>query len=155
MGKYRPPSVGKIYVDAEGDVAGRLASKVAKLALLGYEVYVFNAEKSVITGKKRVVISEWRHKVLERGDWYKGPFYPKRPDRILKRIIRGMLPKNWRGRVAYSRIKVFVGFPEEFRKFNVIRFDDTKINERIKNSKRKIWFVTLKEISESLGYRRF
>jgi Ribosomal protein L13. len=39
------------------------------------------------------LVKYWNHKVNERGDWIKGPFYPKRPDKILRRVIYGMLPK--------------------------------------------------------------
>ena len=151
--KYKPAILGKVYIDASDHVLGRLASKVAKLALLGYEVHIVNSEKVVVTGKKERVLAEWRHKILERGDWYKGPFYPKRPDRILRRVIRGMLPKNWRGRVALERVKTYIGVPEELKDKEFVKFDDALISERIKKTKRKIWYVYLKEIVEPLGVK--
>lgn len=41
-----------------------------------------------------------------------GPYYPKRPDRIFKRAIRGMLPyKTEDGREALSNVRVYVGNP--------------------------------------------
>lgn len=153
MSKYKPPAVGRLYVNAEDSIVGRLASKIAKLALMGYEVYVFNAEKAIITGKRGVVLRQWSHKILNRGDWYKGPFYPKRADRILKRIIRGMLPKNWRGRIAYSRIKVFIGVPDEFSEVQLIDFNDIKIQSKLSKSKRKIWYVSLEEVSKNVGVK--
>jgi large subunit ribosomal protein L13 len=149
--RYKPAIIGVKYIDAADHILGRLASRVAKLALNGYEVHVVNAEKVVITGKKEVVFSEWAHKVLERGDWYKGPFHPKRPDRILRRVIRGMLPKSWRGRVALARVKTYIGIPDELKDKNFEKFEDCLIQERIKQSRRKIWYVTLKEVSKHLG----
>ncbi|RLF79623.1 50S ribosomal protein L13, partial [Thermococci archaeon] len=44
-----------IYVDAKNHVLGRLSSHVAKLLLEGWRVIIVNAEKTVITGKKRSV----------------------------------------------------------------------------------------------------
>jgi len=81
--KYKPAVIGVKYIDASDHVLGRLASKVAKLALLGYEVHVVNAEKTVITGKKDFVLSYWKHKILERGDWYKGQFYLASLDKMV------------------------------------------------------------------------
>jgi len=88
--KYKPSTIGTIYIDAKDHVLGRLASYTAKLALEGYEINIVNSEKVVVTGKKEIILEQWKHKILERGDWYKGPFYPKRPDLILRRVMRGM-----------------------------------------------------------------
>ena len=141
----------EVYINGENHVLGRLASYVAKLLLKGHRVYVVNAEKIVITGKWEVVLREWRHKILERGDWYKGPFYPKRPDRIFKRVVRGMLPKNSRGRMALKRLKVYIGVPEELSTKDFITLEKALINERTKWSKRKIWYVELGTLSRHLG----
>jgi len=141
----------EIYINGENHVLGRLASYVAKLLLKGYRVYVVNAEKIVITGKWKVVLEEWKHKILERGDWYKGPFYPKRPDRIFKRVVRGMLPKNKKGREALKGLKVYIGVPEEFSNKNFVVFEKALITYKIKNSKRKIWYVELGTLARHLG----
>ncbi len=144
--------IGKKYINAENQVIGRLASKVAKLALMGYEIYIFNAEKSVITGDWYFLVKYWNHKVNERGDWLKGPFYPTRPDKILRRVIRGMLPKNYRGRIALKRVKVFLGVPEEYKNVTLETFKDADITERIKKSKRRIKYYYLIDISKQIGY---
>ncbi|MEM1684232.1 MAG: 50S ribosomal protein L13 [Nanopusillaceae archaeon] len=143
--------MNEIYINAEGHILGRLASHVAKLLLEGNKVYVVNAEKIIITGKWKTVLEEWRHKILERGDWIKGPFYPKRPERIFRRVVRGMLPKNSKGRSAMKNLKVYIGVPEEFLNMQFISFKDSLIYEKIKNSKRKIWYVELGTISKHLG----
>jgi len=141
----------EIYINGENHVLGRLASYVAKLLLKGYKIYVVNAEKIVITGKWQVVLEEWKHKVLERGDWYKGPFYPKRPDRIFKRVVRGMLPKNKRGKEALKNLKVYIGIPEELSNKNFTVFEKALITYKIKNSNRKIWYVELGTLARHLG----
>jgi len=146
VSKYKPVVIGTKYIDASDHVLGRLASKVAKLALMGYEIHIVNTEKTVITGKKEFVLSYLKHKILERGDWYKGPFYPKRPDKVVKRVVRGMLPKNWRGRVALKRIKTYVGVPDELKDKDFDKFKDALVNEKIRKTKRKIWYVYLEDV---------
>ncbi len=148
--RYKPQVIGEKYIDATNQIVGRLASHVAKLALLGYRVHIVNAEKAIVTGKKENVIEFFREKV-ERGDVYKGPFYPKRADRILKRIIRGMLPwSSWRGRLAYKRIKTYIGVPEEFKDKEFERFPDADVS-KLEKSGRLYWYVTLEEVSKALG----
>jgi len=141
----------EIYINGENHVLGRLASYVAKLLLKGYRVHVVNAEKIVITGKWQVVLEEWRHRILERGDWYKGPFYPKRPDRIFRRVVRGMLPKNKKGKEALKRLKVYIGIPEELSNKSFTVFEKALITNKIKNSRRKIWYVELGVLAKHLG----
>ena len=101
-----------MIVNAEGMVAGRLASAVAKKLLSGEEVIGVNAEKAVIAGHPKNTHMDFYEK-LSRGDPKKGPFYPRRPDMLLRRIIRGMLPmKKAKGRQAYRKLKVYMGVPE-------------------------------------------
>ena len=107
-------------VDATGLILGRMATKVAKLALLGEEIAIVNCEKAIISGKQELVLKEYRKKSSRRSGTRKGPFIPKRADRYVKRTIRGMLPKkHWteesRGRKAYNRIKCYLGVPTEFK----------------------------------------
>lgn len=103
-------------IDASGLILGRMASKVAKLALLGEEIAVVNCEKVIITGKPELVWKEYKKKLDRRSHTRKGPFVPKRADLYVKRTIYGMLPKkHWseesRGRKALNRIKCYVGVP--------------------------------------------
>ncbi len=133
-----------MYIDAEDQVVGRLASNVAKMLLEGEEIMIFNAEKSIITGNP-VANKKIFFEKIERGDPYHGPFYPKRPDRILKRIVRGMLPyKKPRGRDALKRLKVFNSVPEEFKDKELKKIEGAE-------NKHKYKFVTLAEISKRLG----
>ena len=78
-------------IDATNLKLGRLASKVAKEALSGEQVSVVNAEKAVITGRKKDIFSTYREKT-DVGSRYKGPFFPRVPHLIVRRTIRGMLP---------------------------------------------------------------
>jgi large subunit ribosomal protein L13 len=54
------------------------------------------------------------HKFLDVGSPGRGPLHQRRPDRIVRRTIRGMLPfKQPKGVQAYKRLAVFIGVPGE------------------------------------------
>ena len=130
-------------IDATDAVAGRLASKVAKLALLGEKVVVVNSEKAVLTGDPKFVIEKFNEK-FNIGTPHHGPKWPRRPDNILRRMIRGMLPKNWRGKQALKKVEVYIGIPDEYKSANIEKFDVSKNPLEIK-------FITLGELSRRIG----
>lgn len=112
-----------VVIDAEGEVLGRLASKVAKLirgkykpnftphADCGDNVIVVNAEKIELTGNK------WEDKVYVRYTNYPGgqrfitaeEMKKKKGFRIIEKAVKGMLPKNKLGRAIYKNLHVFEG----------------------------------------------
>jgi len=101
-------------IDGTDLIAGRLATIVAKMALEGETIRIVNAEKVIISGNPKTIIKDWTERI-HKGNALVGPYYPKRADRILKRIIRGMLPyKKTKGLKAFKRIKTYLGVPEEF-----------------------------------------
>lgn len=117
-----------IIVDAKDQILGRMASKVASLLLSGKNVIIINAEKAVISGTKERVLERFREKF--RRSTLKNPEKlghrnPRKPDNIVRRTIRGMLPyKQEKGRIAYKRLKVYIGVPESLQKHNYVRFPD-------------------------------
>jgi len=103
-------------INGDGLLLGRLASITASRALAGEEIAIVNVEKVIISGSRARVLANYRHK-RERGasgaHW--GPFVPRRPDHLMKRTIRGMLPyKRPRGVDAMKRIRCYVGVPAGF-----------------------------------------
>jgi large subunit ribosomal protein L13 len=113
-------------VNAEGLIVGRMCSKVAKLLLNGEKVIILNAEKAIFSGKKKSKVAE-AHKFLEVGAPMRGPFHYRRPDRFLRKIVRGMVPfKQPKGKSAYKRLKVFMGVPLEFKEQNLITFKEAQ-----------------------------
>ncbi|MBO8183087.1 MAG: 50S ribosomal protein L13 [Archaeoglobus sp.] len=136
-------------IDAKGHVLGRLSSILAKRLLSGEKIVVVNAEKAVITGEKSMVFERYLEK-YERGSKEKGPYYPRHPERIFKRTVRGMLPwKSRRGREAYRNLKVFIGVPEELRDREKEVVEQAMLEKISKTEK----YVTVGEVSEFLGYR--
>lgn len=110
-------------IDADGKVLGRLATEISillqgkrnpefvKFMDSGDFVVVINAEKVVVTGKK-----------LEQKKYYSHSGYPggirektlkelleKNPEDVLRKAVRGMIPKNKLGRAMYKKLKVYTG----------------------------------------------
>jgi large subunit ribosomal protein L13 len=113
--KEAPPAVVPLVVDVSNQVAGRVASAIAKQLLQGENVVVINAEKAVVSGNRAGVVLAWKDQLGLRtatSPW-KGPFHAREPHMILHRIIRGMIPWNRSGgRLAMKRLRVYVGTPE-------------------------------------------
>lgn len=100
-------------INGDGLLLGRMASIVAKRALKGESIAIVNAEKVIISGSRSRVLSQYDRK-RSRGSREGGPFFPRRPDHIVRRTIRGMLPyKKPAGMEAFKRIKVYVGVPSD------------------------------------------
>ena len=145
------PEEKTIYVDASGKVAGRLSSIVAKKLLSGYKVVILNAEKAIITGKKRMIIGEYmkfmrvQSKINPRRF---GPFKPKTPQGILRHMIRGMLPrKKTKGREALRRLKVYRGVPKALHSVEVEDVPEADYRES------PYGYLTIEEVARSLGWR--
>jgi large subunit ribosomal protein L13 len=131
-----------VVVDGTGCILGRVASQVAERALDGEAVAVVNAERLVVTGDEADVVGRYRKRTELGSD--RGPYYPKRPDGIAKRAIRGMLPHTTkRGREALERVRVYVGSPYDE---DGERLDDTTL-DRLSNTR----FVELGDVSEQIG----
>lgn len=99
----------EVIINAEGAVLGRLASTVAKKLLNGENITVVNIEKAIITGEPDMIYQRYKHR-RERGDRNKGPFYPRQPDRLFQRVVRGMLPhRQKRGMDALRNLNIIMG----------------------------------------------
>ena len=132
-----------VVVDTRDCILGRVASNVAERALDGERVAVVNAERAVITGRRGDTMDVYRTRAQLGSD--SGPYYPKRPDGIFKRAIRGMVPhEKKRGREAFERVRVYVGNPYEDQ--DAVVLEGTSL-DRLSNIK----FTELGEISEELG----
>ena len=133
-------------IDANGLILGRLASDVAKRLLAGEKIDIVNAEMAVISGSKLDTIGEYRNK-LETGSTEFGPHFPKRPDRILKRTVRGMVPyRRARGRDAMARLKVHVGVPLELKGKDMIYVTEASM-KRLSSNK----YMRLGDVSTKMG----
>ncbi len=112
-----------LLVDAENEVVGRLASKVAMLLRgkhkttftphsdSGSNVIIINADKVRFTGKKMTDKEYIRYTGYQGGQRFTTPkdLMAKKPAEILTHAIHGMLPKNRLGRVLNTNIRIFAG----------------------------------------------
>jgi large subunit ribosomal protein L13 len=117
-----------VIVDAEGQVLGRLGSKVAKIlrgknkpsftphADCGDNVIVINAEKVVLTGKKMDDKIYIRHTGYPGGQRQQTAteLLAKFPERLVEKAVKGMLPKNKLGRKLYTNLHVVVGAEHKY-----------------------------------------
>jgi large subunit ribosomal protein L13 len=133
-------------IDADGAIVGRLASHVAKRAMEGERFAIVNAEKAIVTGSKAHLVSFYKRKTSFKRQ-IGGKNFPKRPDRVLKRTIRGMVPrKTYRGRNAISRVRVYMGVPKEF---------EGKAKKVVSLSKDQLLkFQYLGDVCEEIGWQR-
>jgi len=140
----------EIVVDAENSIAGRLASKVAKLLLEGKKIYVVNIDKAVITGKRETILNDFMNRLAIKSNVNPrrhGPFQPRSPEGLFRRMVRGMLPRRKpKGKAAYKRLRVYRGIPEELRNKNIVKYDDVIYRENAYG------YMSLYEISRLIGW---
>jgi len=147
--------VTRVY-DASGQILGRLASLIAKELMAGQKngrddrAVVINAEKAIVSGRPSSVFKRYRAK-YELNHPRKGPFFPRMPDKILKRTVRGMLPyqAKTRGRDALRNLRVWIGTRQEFSD----GLPDGHVDGDLSSIAGEIpeRHVTLNEISHNLG----
>lgn len=112
-----------VVIDATGQTLGRMASKVAKLLRGKYKpsytphvdcgdnVIIINADKVVLTGNK------WNDRVYLRYTGYPGGqrettpavLLEKGADRLVLKVVKGMLPKNRLGAALLKNLHVYAG----------------------------------------------
>lgn len=126
---------------------GRAASLIAKRLLNGETIVVVNAEKSVLTGSRTQVVAHYTA-ARARGSVRSGPHFPRYPDRIFRRTVRGMLPHlKTRGKIAYRRLVVHIGVPADLKGVAAETLDRAKARPTLRPP------VTLEEVTRLLGAR--
>jgi large subunit ribosomal protein L13 len=135
-----------IIVDGKDLIVGRVATFVAKQALLGETVKIVNCEQMYVSGDRAFLVED-THRRRMQGTWEKGPFFFRRPDRFVRRIVRGMVNhKTPRGTLAYKRVMCYIGHPEELKQHKAISIDGAHI-KKIPNLK----YVTVNELCKMMG----
>jgi len=138
-----------IVVDATDHIAGRLSSNVAKLLLKGNRVSVVNCDKIMISGTRSNIISEYREflEINSINHWKHGPKHPRRPDTIMKKMIRGMLPNEKpSGKEAHKRLRTYIGSPKEVKSLKKIKFEKAMIKKSSSN------YTTMADLGRTVGW---
>jgi len=140
-----------MIIDGKDLVLGRLASFAAKRLLEGERVTMVNAEQVVVSGRKEATFDAYDAwlEVRNLTNPRKGPFHLKRPDELVRRAIRGMLPFDKpRGREAYHRLRVYVGVPQELAGKEMQPLPEASLEQL---STRR--FIRIGKLSKHLGAR--
>ncbi|MFH1836096.1 MAG: 50S ribosomal protein L13 [Methanobacteriota archaeon] len=146
-----------MIVDAQDLVLGRMASFVAKTALKGENIVVVNAEKALVSGKRDDIIRRNMAKldIKNKGNFTKGPYHQRRPDKYVRSAIKGMLPhQKPRGIEAFNNIMVYIGFPKEvIEKDLKIQVSKEEVVKPPHLSKNLDKYITVGELCTSIGGR--
>lgn len=143
----KPAAPKGTVIDASGLVLGRAASVIAHRLLKGEHITVVNSERSIVTGGRANVIGFYTAN-RARGSVRTGPHYPRYPDRIFRRTVRGMLPHlKTRGKEALDRLDVFIGVPAALSGTATQSIDLARPSPSLRAP------LTLQEITRLLGAR--
>lgn len=133
-------------VDGTNMVFGRLSSQIAKRLMSGEEVHLINAEKLVIVGNPKEISQRYLTKrgLRHKGTPERSPVWPKIPHMLVKRMVRGMLPReSTRGKDALKRLRVYSGNPKNLQgNLKLEKADFDGISKHI----------TIKDLCKSIGY---
>jgi large subunit ribosomal protein L13 len=140
--------VQSIVVDGTDHLAGRLSSNVAKMLLRGNRVSIVNCEKIMISGGRRNIIQNYKDFLSIASILHPehGPYHPRRPDTIMAKMIRGMLPREKpSGIAAHKRLRTYIGVPSELRSSKKIALDKAKITKSSAN------YTSMADLSKEVG----
>ena len=139
-----------IVVDATDHIAGRLASNVAKLLIKGNRVSVVNCEKIMMSGTRSNHIQEYREflEINSIINYKHGPVHYRRPDTIMAKMIRGMLPYDRKpsGKESHQKLRTYIGSPKEIKSIEKIQFEKAKIRKSSSN------YTTMAELCRVIGW---
>ena len=141
-----------VVVDAEGQVLGRMCTKIAKLLRGKYKpsftpnvdcgdnVIVINADKVRLTGNK------WNDRVYVRYTGFPGgqremtpaQMLEKGADRLILKVVKGMLPKNRLGSKLLTNLRVFAG-----AEHNMQAQQPKQIDINTLKYARRIWILSM------------
>ena len=140
-----------VVVDGTNLIAGRLCSNVAKLLLQGNRVSIINSEEIMISGKKKSIFGEY-HEFLKIASILHpkhGPFHPRRPDTIITRMVRGMLPRDKpSGMKAFKRLRAYIGIPKELKSLDKIQFEKAIIKKSSSS------YTRMSELAKNVGWHQ-
>ena len=138
-----------IIVDGTNMIAGRLCSHVAKLLLEGNRVSIVNSENIMLSGNRDAIIKSYRDflEIASINNPKFGPFHPRRPDTIITKMVRGMLPKEKSsGKAAFKRLRAYLGIPNELKSQSRTQFEDARIR------KPSPYYTSIGELGRMVGW---
>jgi large subunit ribosomal protein L13 len=143
-------SPGKHYIDASGQIVGRMCSRIAKLLLNGDSVVIVHADKALFSGHRSSVMGDFfdRLKIASVVHPKHGPFHPRTPSGILARAVRGMIPRTKSSGVsAIRRLRVYTDVPKGMEKISFTNFEEAKATKPL------AYYVPLGEVAQRIGWK--
>lgn len=140
----------EVVIDATDCIAGRMCSHVSKLLLKGNRVLVVNSERAMLSGDRYKTIDLYKEylEINSVTNPIHGPFHPRRPDTILTKMVRGMIPKTkTSGIEAFKRLRVYIGTPDQLRNMKTESFEDTKITRSASR------YISVGEVARQIGWK--
>jgi large subunit ribosomal protein L13 len=148
LDKKQPQST--IIVDIANCIAGRTCSRISKLLLEGNKVSIINAEKAMISGNRYKTIDTYKEdlEISSVTNPIHGPFHPRRPDTILTKMVRGMIPKRKASGIeAFKQLRVYIGVPEKLSREEPKIFEDCKIRNP------ESYYITVGDVAKQIGWK--
>lgn len=140
----------EILVDATDCIAGRMCSHVSKLLLKGNRVTIVNSEKAMLSGNRYKTIDLYKEflEINSVTNPIHGPFHPRRPDTMLTKMVRGMVPKTkTSGIEAFKRLRVYIGIPDQFKNKKAESFEDSKI------TRSPAKYISVGDVAKQIGWK--
>ena len=143
-------------IDASGLILGRLCSKIAKRALLGEKIVITNAKFVKISGNRKLIIERYQQykNVKTASNPKKGPFRVGiRPDIFVRKTIRGMLPKNDRGKNAIALVHVYITeIPTDKNKYG--EMEEFSMGDKFQASELGHKSITVEDLCKVIGWNQ-
>ena len=77
-----------------------------------------------------------------------GPFHPRRPDTMLTKMVRGMVPKTKTSSIeAFKRLRVHIGIPDQFMNKKAESFEDSKI------TRPPAKYISVGDVAKQIGWK--
>jgi large subunit ribosomal protein L13 len=103
----------------------------------------------MISGKKKNIVHEYEQflKISSILHPKHGPFHPRRPDTMMSRMIRGMLPRDKpSGKEALKRLRIYIGVPKDVKSLGKTQLQKTKI------TKSSASYTSMGELGRNIGW---
>ena len=139
-----------VVVDATNCIVGRMCSQVSKLLLKGNWVTVVNAEKAMLSGNRYMIVNLYKEQLEINSvtNPIHGPFHPRRPDTMITKIVRGMLPKRKASGIeAFKRLRVYISTPEDLKNTKMESLNYSKV------TKQSSQYITVGDVAKQIGWK--
>jgi large subunit ribosomal protein L13 len=118
------------------------------MLLQGNHVSIVNCEKIMISGSRKNIVRNYKDFLSIASILHPehGPYHPRRPDTMIAKMVRGMLPrKKPSGLAAHKRLRTYIGVPSELRSSKKIILDKAKITKSSAN------YTSMSELAKEVG----